>query len=120
MLVTHDPDTRDLIGLVLKWYGAEVAAVAASDLRAFVDRFRPDVVVIDLPFVRDGVFTLARGLRAECDGNGSRPRLVALTKHQHDHPESDALQAGFDLQIAEPIDPSALEQILSRLLRSAA
>lgn len=28
--------------------------------------------------------------------------------------------AGFDAQVAEPVDPDALEQILSRLLRPAA
>jgi CheY-like chemotaxis protein len=117
MLATDDADTRDLMSLLLHWCGASFTTTRYDDLRKFVELFRPDIVIIDLPFVRDGVFTLARVLRAERGANGRRPRLLALTKHHHDHPDGDALHAGFDAQIADPIEADALERSLLRLAR---
>ena len=46
--------------------------------------------------------------------------LVALTKHHHDHPSHEALAAGFDAQVDEPLDPESFEKALAELLRRAA
>jgi CheY-like chemotaxis protein len=109
LVVTDDVDTRDLMKVLLEWYGAEVVRWSA-----------PRILLVELPFERDGAFTLARALRTMRDGNGGTPRLVALTRHQHDHPESQTLGAGFDAQIPQPVDPLAFEQALVALLRPVA
>jgi CheY-like chemotaxis protein len=72
---------------------------------------------MDLPFAREQIFAIASGMRKRRNGNGRRPRLVALTKHGHDHAEQDALDAGFDSQVAEPVDPEMFERSLVALLR---
>jgi CheY-like chemotaxis protein len=115
VLVVDDPDARDLIGLLLKWHGAVVFAVADADADGFVLGHRADMILVDLPFDRTRVFALARRLSIQRDGNGASPRLVAFTKHAHDHRQSDALRAGFDAQIDGPLDPERFEQALVAL-----
>ena len=117
LLVTDDADTRDLLRLMFQWYGATTAAVTADDASSHVTTFRPDLMLIDLPFARDAVFALAAAIRGDRAGDGGRPRLVALTRHGHDHAECEALEGGFDAQIADPVDPEHFERTLANLLR---
>lgn len=117
LLVTDDADTRDLLRLLFQWYGATTAAVTSDAAPSHVTAFRPDLMVIDLPFARDAVFALAAAIRVDRAGDGGRPRLVALTSHGHDHAEREALEGGFDAQIAEPVDPERFERTLANLLR---
>ena len=117
VLVADDADTRDLMRMLLEWYGASAAAVPTSIATGFVATFRPDLVLMDLPFAREQVFALADHMRRARGPNGGRPRLVALTKHGHDHAEQEALDAGFDTQVAEPVNPEVFERSLVALLR---
>jgi CheY-like chemotaxis protein len=117
LLVADDADTRDLMRMLLEWYGASAAAVPTSLATGFAATFRPDLVLMDLPFAREPVFAIAGGMRKRRNSNGRRPRLVALTKHGHDHAEQEALDAGFDTQVAEPVDPEVFERSLVALLR---
>jgi CheY-like chemotaxis protein len=117
LLVADDADTRDLMRMLLQWYGADTATIGTSIATSFAATFRPDVVLMDLPFAREKVFGLVGGMRKARNGNGGRPRLVALTKHGHDHAEQEALDAGFDSQVAEPVDPEVFERSLVALLR---
>ena len=117
VLVTNDVDTRDLMGLLLHWFGATVASVTMEAAPQYVATFRPDLVLMDLPFARDRVFAMATVLREQQGRNGGKPRLVALTRHSHDHSERDALAAGFDAQIAEPVEPEDFERTLLALSR---
>ena len=119
VLVVDDPDQRDLIGLLLGWYGADVATVSTADVTAFVERLRPDMILMELPFDRTRAFALAGQLSTQLNGNGTKPSLVALTKHAYDHRESEALGAGFNGQIAEPLEPELFEQALAALLPAA-
>ena len=117
VLVADDSDTRDLIRMLLEWYGAEAATVTTSGATSFVATFRPDLILVDLPFAREQAFTLVGQIRKGRRRNGARPRLVALTKHGHDHTEHEAIAAGFDTQVAEPVDPEVFERALVALLR---
>ena len=117
LLVADDADTRDLMRMLLEWYGADTAAIGMSIATSFVATFQPDLILMDLPFAREQVFALVGGIRKRRDGDRGRPRLVALTKHGHDHAEQDALEAGFDTQVAEPVDPEVFERSLVALLR---
>ena len=116
VLVADDVDTRDLVRMLLEWYGASAATVTTSGATTCVATHRPDLVLMDLPFFRERVFAMAGRIRKERP-YGGRPRLVALTKHGHDHLEQDALKAGFDTQVNEPLDPEAFELALVALLR---
>jgi len=120
VLVTDDADLRDLMRLLLEWSGAVVGAVRADDAFATVARSRPDIVLVDLPFEPAGMFALGARLHALRGARGGRPGLVALTKHAHDHPEAAAVDAGFDVQVATPVDGYAFESLLAGFVRRRA
>src|SRR5947208_1317223 len=98
LLVTDDYDARDLMRLLLVWFGATVMTTSLDRARGMATMFHPELVLVDLSFDRQAAFTLARRLHGG-------PRLVALTKHHHDHPPHEALEAGFDGQVDEPLNP---------------
>src|SRR6266536_2383744 len=62
-LVTDDPDTRDLLMLLMKWYGAEFAVLTTGDVAGGVAWFRPELLLIAVPFEPDGAFALVARLR---------------------------------------------------------
>ena len=120
LLATDDVDTRDLLRMLLEWCGAEVATALLPDALRLVPWFRPDIVLIDLPFERDGAFALAGRLCRLPRSAGGGARLVALTGHNHDHRPSEAIEAGFDAQMDEPLDALVFEDALVGLMRKEA
>jgi CheY-like chemotaxis protein len=120
LLVSDDPDTLDLIRLVLGSFGVQVMTASVDEVTASLPQHQPAMVLIDLPFERQIVFATASHVRALSRADGHGPVLVALTKHHHDHPVQEALAAGFHAQINEPIEPNGLESSLVGLLRRAA
>lgn len=95
-----------------------MAAASIRDVVESVTWFRPDLVLVDLPYDHLPVLVLAGRLRAARERNGGKPWLVALTEHAHEHCEADTLRAGFDVQIAEPIAPETFERALVRRVRT--
>jgi CheY-like chemotaxis protein len=77
-------------------------------------RFHPDIVFCDigLPGGLDG-YAVARALRGE--PAGSSACLIALTGYGQEEDQRRAHAAGFDLHLTKPVDPDALEQLLSNL-----
>lgn len=109
LIVTDDPDLRDLTRSLLEWYGATAAIVPTAKAVESAGPFEPDVILVDLPFDRREAFALAARLRG-------RAPLVAITRHGHDHPAREAIKAGFALQISAPLDPDGFEVSLARVL----
>ncbi len=82
--------------------GVELAAI-----------FHPDVVLCDigLPHGMDG-YAVARRLRAQPDGGALL--LVAITGWGQPEDRRRADEAGFDLHLTKPVDPTHLEALLHR------
>lgn len=106
LVVDDEEDARDLLATLLRHRGA--AVTAASDVTTALAAFEAspaDVVVSDLGMPgRDG-FDLARDLRA-------RPNVVATLIAVSGFASADevarALDAGFDVHLAKPIEPAEL------------
>ena len=113
LIVTDDPDLRDLSRLLLEWYGATAAIAPTAKAPEVAGLFAPDVIVVDFPFDRRDVFALASRLRG-------RAPLVGISRHGHDHPPHEAIKAGFVQQLSAPLDPDGFESALALLLRRRA
>jgi PAS domain S-box-containing protein len=94
-----------------------VAADGVAGLAA-IRAFRPDVVLCDigLPGEMDG-YALAREVRA--DPAISATCLIAITGYGQSADRERAQQAGFDLHLTKPVQPTRLEELLHGLPRSA-
>jgi CheY-like chemotaxis protein len=111
LVVEDDPDSRELIKVLLSSEGAKVRVAAAADealgtLRAF----HPDVVVSDIAMPgHDGYFLVGALKRMH-------PNLpvVALTAFGSRSDAERARDAGFDHYFVKPLDPSRLVDVLAR------
>ncbi len=115
LVVEDEPDTRELVTVVLKAAGADVAGAGSTDeaLR-HADERAPDVVVSDLAMpARDG-YALLRALH----GRGLARGLVtiALTAHARREDRERALGAGYDAYVTKPVEPAALAALVRELV----
>jgi len=115
LVVDDDPDTRELVSVILQGAGADVAGAGSTDeaLR-HADERPPDVVVSDLAMpARDG-YALLRALH----GRGLARGLVtiALTAHARREDRERALGAGYDAYVTKPVEPAALAALVRELV----
>jgi CheY-like chemotaxis protein len=100
LLVDDDPDTRELMALMLTTCGAAVRTVAtARGAVVACDEDTPDVIVSDLSMPDNDGYSLLRAIRTRpaCAG----VPVIAVTGHgDHRHL---ALAAGFSDLLVKPV-----------------
>ncbi|MET0152383.1 MAG: hybrid sensor histidine kinase/response regulator [Candidatus Binatia bacterium] len=116
LVVDDDADARDSLRLLLELRGhrVRIAADAASALIE-IRAATPDVVFIDigLPMV-DG-YELVRRIRAETEV-GRRPMLIALTGYGLPQDRQKSAEAGFDVHLVKPAEPTEIDRLLAHRL----
>jgi signal transduction histidine kinase/CheY-like chemotaxis protein len=120
LVVDDDPDAREVVRAMLESAGASVATTAsARDTRALVDRLRPDVLIADVGMPDEDGYSLMKWLRAQERGTRHLP-AIALTAHARAEDVERALESGFEIHVAKPVDAIELLATVSTLLRPAA
>ncbi|MFO0573212.1 MAG: GAF domain-containing protein [Polyangia bacterium] len=111
LVVDDNRDAADLLGEVMQAHGLEVVvAYDGPQALAAVERFSPEVAVLDISMpVMDG-YELGSRLRARF---GTGLRLFALTGLGQKHDQLRSQAAGFERHFVKPLDPSSLSDILS-------
>jgi len=112
VLVADDNrDAADSLQRVLAMFGHEVRVAydGASALR-IGQEFRPRVAVLDIAMPGSNGYEVARAIRSQ---QGKAITLVALTGWGQDADRRRALESGFDYHLVKPVDPNALNQLLS-------
>ncbi|MBA3454828.1 MAG: PAS domain S-box protein [Deltaproteobacteria bacterium] len=109
LIVDDNEDARCLLAELLQSLGHEVnTAIDGVEALTVVQRFSPEVAILDIGLpVMDG-YELASRLRAELEAT---PRFIALTGYAQDSDRERTSEAGFDVHLVKPVD-------LSKLLRS--
>ncbi|HUF91336.1 MAG TPA: chemotaxis protein CheB [Candidatus Limnocylindria bacterium] len=116
LVVEDDPDTRELLEVVLGQYGAAVRAVGAvAQALVEFERLPPHVLVSDIAMPDQDGYSLIRRVRALSAERGGRTAAVALTAHARPDDRALALTAGYDEHVAKPIDPATLVDLVARL-----
>ena len=118
LVVDDEPDATALVREILEAAGADVAtadsAVSALDRIA---GYRPDVLITDLGMpVMDG-FELISRIRALPDRALSEVPAAALTAYARSEDRIKALDRGFQLHLAKPVDPTELVVAIASLVR---
>jgi len=113
LVIEDNQDSAESMGLLLELDGHEVAlARDGAEGIASARRMRPDVVLCDigLPGGLDG-YAVARALRAEPELAGIF--LIALTGYGQAEDRRRSSEAGFDVHLTKPADPSALRKLIA-------
>ena len=100
LIVEDDDDSREMLGELVAAFGHRVVtASSAAEALVCAREQRPDLAL------------LLRAVMAETPGLNTR--LVALTGYSDGHTRDTAGAAGFDAYVVKPIQPEALEALLS-------
>ena len=115
LVVEDDAEACELVLKVLRVAGAEARAVenTAEALRV-LDAWRPDIMLSDMTRGEDG-YLLIRAVRALPAERGGCLRAAAITRTA----DSAAMAAGYDAQLAKPVEPVALLATVARLVQPA-
>jgi PAS domain S-box-containing protein len=118
LVVDDEPDARELVTMVLREAGAETReADSASSAIQAMDSEVPDVLVSDIAMpLRDG-YRLLRDLRSRPPGAGGLVPAVALTAFTRSEDVDRAMDAGFQLHLAKPVEPTRLVAVVRTLAR---
>jgi PAS domain S-box-containing protein len=114
LVVEDSADARMGVQLLLEQSGHVVeTAVDGLDGLAKLGQFHPDVALIDVGLPGMDGYELARAARSRPETRDIR--LIAITGYGQAKDRQKAVDAGFDLHLAKPVDPAALRELLARL-----
>ncbi len=116
LIADDNTDAAESLAMLLELMGNEVrtAADGVAAVEA-AEAFRPDVVVLDIGMPRlDGNGAARRIRDAEW---GRRTVLIALTGWGQPDDRRKTAEAGFDVHLTKPVDPSTLDTLLTELCR---
>ena len=121
LAVDDDPDALRLLKEILESVGAIVTtATSGRAALQIVAADRPDVLVADLGMpVMDG-FELIQQLRTSDVASARDIPAAALTAYARSEDRAQALQSGFEMHLAKPIDPVELIAAVKALARRRA
>ncbi|PMB47364.1 ATPase [Fischerella thermalis CCMEE 5201] len=117
LVVDDEADTRDYLTTLLKQSQADVLAVASAPaaLEA-VEHWKPDVLVSDIGMPEEDGYSLLRKLRSLAPEQGGKIPAAALTAYARAEDRRRAIQAGFQLHLPKPVDPSELITVVASLV----
>ena len=88
--------------------------VNSSEALRLLEDWKPDIMLSDMAMGGDDAYVLIRALRALPAERGGCVRAAALNA-EHD----GAVAAGYDAQLAKPVEPVALLAAVARLVQPA-
>lgn len=116
LVIDDEPDAREILEEVLTLAGATIktAADAAEALRILSD-FVPDVIISDLAMPGEDGLSLIRKIRARSPDRVASVPAIALTAYTRIEDRVQALNAGFQLHVPKPVDPTELVATVASL-----
>lgn len=117
MIVDDEADTRELLKTVLEACGSTVVTVgSAAEALDALRRWPPDILVSDIGMPGQDGYDLIRKIRALPPEISGRVPAVALTAHVRVEDRMRALESGYHMHVAKPVEPAELVTILAGLL----
>ncbi len=117
LIVDDQPDSRELVGVVLQNAGADVALAGSTAEALNLLEQRPiEVLVSDLAMPgADGYDLIIRLRRLERERARKTIRAMALTAYADAGARERALGAGFEAYATKPIHPEILIEMIAKL-----
>jgi len=116
LLVEDDADTREAYVAMLGHLGAVVRGEAsAADAMAALEEFSPQVILSDAAMPGEDGFGFIEKVRRRRPEQGGQVPAAAITALASDEHRQRALQAGFQMHVAKPIDAARLAAVVSLL-----
>jgi signal transduction histidine kinase/CheY-like chemotaxis protein len=118
MAVDDEGDALELLRVVLQAAGAEVFTTSSgSDALQRLAETKPDVMVVDLGMPEMDGFEFIARVRASNDADIRDVPAAALTAFARSEDRTKALERGFEMHLAKPVDPGELVASIATLVR---
>jgi PAS domain S-box-containing protein len=118
LAIDDEEDALGLLRVVLEAAGAEVVTISsAQEGLERLASVRPDVVVVDLGMPEMDGFSFMRHVRSATDRAIRDIPAAALTAFARSEDRTKALQSGFEMHLAKPVDPGELVASVATLVR---
>jgi CheY-like chemotaxis protein len=115
LIVDDDADTSDTMAILLNHWGFEPIAVRnGSDALQAAQTHGPDLILLDIGMPGMDGLELAKRLRAQVPPKKKVPFLVAVSGYGDAQTRLRSQEAGIDLHLVKPVDPTYLEKLLQR------
>jgi PAS domain S-box-containing protein len=112
LVVDDNVDAATTLQLLLKSLGHEACAVYdGQQALSMALSFRPDVVLLDIGMPGLDGYEVARRLRAL--KRGKPLRIVAITGWGQEADRMKSREAGFDVHLVKPVDPTVLTSAIA-------
>jgi PAS domain S-box-containing protein len=120
LTVDDDPDTRELITVLLTQYGADVLTVAsATEALKNLELFQPDVLISDIGMPEVDGYSLIQQVRALPLKKGEQIPAIALTAYAREEDHQHVLTSGYQWHITKPFDPEQVVRVVMVLVRQS-
>jgi PAS domain S-box-containing protein len=118
LAVDDEEDSLGLLRVVLEAAGATVT-IASSAVAALgmIESVKPDVLVADLGMPEMDGFEFIKRVRALPSPHARDLPAAALTAFARSEDRTKALQHGFEMHLAKPVDPGELVASVATLVR---
>jgi CheY-like chemotaxis protein len=118
LAVDDEADSRGLLRVVLEAAGATVTtAASAAEALGLLESSPPDVLVADIGMPEMDGFDFIRHVRTLPARAAAQVPAAALTAFARSEDRTKALQAGFEMHLAKPVDPGELVASVATLAR---
>lgn len=118
LIVDDVPDVTEMIGLLLKHAGYEVStADSAKSALRLARKTNYDLVISDIGMPEMNGYELAEALRGL--NNYNHTPMIAVTGYSEYDDRGRAVEAGFNVHLTKPIEPSQLLNLMTELLSRA-
>jgi PAS domain S-box-containing protein len=117
ILVTEDdPDSGLLVAKILAQQHAEVKlASSAAEARKIIRDFLPDMLISDIEMPEEDGYSLMRRIRELPEEEGGGTLAIALTAHAREEDRRLALESGYNVHVAKPVEPDLLIRTVANL-----
>jgi CheY-like chemotaxis protein len=118
LAIDDEPDALGLLRTVLEAAGAHVTTLqgAATALDQLAN-LRPDALVVDLGMPDMDGYEFITRVRASSNPEIRDIPAAALTALARSEDRTKALQSGFEIHLAKPVDPGELAASVATLVR---
>jgi PAS domain S-box-containing protein len=124
LVVDDQEEARVVLAQTLSEYGALVTAVSSgAEALAILSRppdgGKPDVLILDIAMPDENGYAVLKKVRAlEAEQGAVAPKIpaIALTAHARAEDRLRALQAGFQMHVAKPVEPTELAVVILSLI----
>ncbi len=118
LVVEDELDSLEFIRVMLEDVGARVTtARSVPEALQVLARSQPDVLVSDIGMPGEDGYALIRQVRNSTQKHSNRLPAVALTAYARTEDRQQALEAGFQMHLAKPIEPDDLIEAIATLAR---